>query len=150
MTVETLVSAHYGAGGILDRIMAGLSTMGIAPEDAKPGDLKPVDEFHIGGAEATRDLIAQTGITEDAHVLDIGSGIGGTPRFLVSETGCRVTGIDLTPEFVETARALSAMVGLGDRTELIDVQRVQGERTGRTGQGDVFQPGLGAGVRRHG
>ena len=32
-------------------------------------------------------------------------------------TGATVTGIDLTPEFVETARLLSDRVGLGDRTE---------------------------------
>ena len=32
-------------------------------------------------------------------------------------TGATVTGIDLTPEFVETARLLSDRVGLGGRTE---------------------------------
>lgn len=33
--------------------------------------------------------------------------------------GAVVTGIDLTPEFVETARSLSDRVGLGERTEFL-------------------------------
>jgi MPBQ/MSBQ methyltransferase len=36
---------------------------------------------------------------------------------MAAMTGATVTGIDLTPEFVETARLLSDRVGLGDRTE---------------------------------
>jgi 2-polyprenyl-3-methyl-5-hydroxy-6-metoxy-1,4-benzoquinol methylase len=36
---------------------------------------------------------------------------------MAAMTGATVTGIDLTPEFVEAARLLSDRVGLGDRTE---------------------------------
>ncbi|MEK6236225.1 MAG: class I SAM-dependent methyltransferase, partial [Planctomycetales bacterium] len=41
-----------------------------------------------------------------------------TARFLASESGCKVTGIDLTPEFVETGRVLCSWVGLAERIEL--------------------------------
>lgn len=116
MRLETEVAAHYGTKGLLDRITERLSAIGIDPSRATPDDLKPVDEFHIGGVAATRDLLAQIRITPDMHVLDIGCGIGGTPRFVASETGCTVTGLDLTPEFVETATALSSMVGLDGKT----------------------------------
>ena len=34
---------------------------------------------------------------------------------IATRYGCRVTGVDLTPQFVETARALSAMCGMEDR-----------------------------------
>ncbi len=34
---------------------------------------------------------------------------------IAARYGCRVTGVDLTPHFVETARALSAMCGMADR-----------------------------------
>ena len=47
-------------------------------------------------------------------MLDIGCGIGGPARWIAARTGCRVTGIDLTPEFVEAAGALNqatAMAG---------------------------------------
>ncbi len=50
-------------------------------------------------------------------MLDIGSGIGGTARLIAERSGARVTGIDLTREFVETATALTALVGLDDRVD---------------------------------
>lgn len=116
MSVEKIVATHYGTGGVYQRILDGLAALGISPENATPADLKPVDEFHIGGAQATRDLLAQIGLAPEMHVLDIGAGIGGTPRLIAADTGCRVTGIDLTQEYVETAALLSDMVGLGERT----------------------------------
>lgn len=116
MTVEKTVSDHYTTGALLARIRDGLAKAGVDPEAPSPEDLKPVDEFHIGGVGATKELIDQVGISADMQVLDIGSGLGGTPRFIASAVGCNVTGIDLTPEFVETATALSALAGMTDRT----------------------------------
>jgi cyclopropane fatty-acyl-phospholipid synthase-like methyltransferase len=40
------------------------------------------------------------------HLLDIGCGIGGPSRLFAQEHGCRVTGIDLTADYVRTAEAL--------------------------------------------
>jgi len=103
---------HYSQGGLFDRILAGLAAQGVSPDNLRPEDLKPVDEFHIGGIEATRHLIDQLEIPKRATVLDIGCGIGGTARFLAANYGVHVTGLDLTPEFVETARRLTRLVGL--------------------------------------
>ncbi len=113
--VETDVARHYATGAITDRIIAALEALGVEIASARPEDLKPVDEFHTGGMEATLSLLEQLDITSGTAVLDIGSGIGGTVRALVARYGCRVTGVDLTQEFVDAARALTAMVGLGDR-----------------------------------
>ena len=49
------------------------------------------------------------------HLLDIGCGIGGPSRFFATERNCRVTGIDLTEDYVRTAEALAQRVGLADR-----------------------------------
>jgi SAM-dependent methyltransferase len=49
------------------------------------------------------------------HVLDIGSGLGGPARHMAVATGCQVTGIDLTAEYVEVANSLSRRMGLADR-----------------------------------
>ena len=116
MTVEESVAEHYTTGGLLERILAALTSLGVDPSRARPADLKPVDEFHIGGAAATRALLAQLSLTPKSAVLDIGSGLGGTARLVAEETGASVTGVDLTPEFVSTAGALSRLVGLADRT----------------------------------
>lgn len=116
MTIETAVAAHYTTGALIDRIRDALAALGVDPERPSPEDLKPVDEFHIGGVAATSELLGQIAIGRDAEVLDIGSGLGGTPRYIAGATGARVTGLDLTPEFVETATALSEMVGMAGRT----------------------------------
>jgi SAM-dependent methyltransferase len=115
MAAEQDVSRHYGRGGLFDRIRAGLAQAGVDPDHPAAADLKPVDEFHIGGVAATEELLAQIPVRPGMAVLDIGSGIGGTARFLAERTGARVTGLDLTPEFVATATELSRMVGLDDR-----------------------------------
>lgn len=49
-------------------------------------------------------------------VLDVGSGLGGPARILAEEFGCMVTGIDLTPVYVEIAGKLSQLVGLQHQT----------------------------------
>ncbi len=110
-----LVESHYSSGSLLERIRRGLERAGIDPDRPTAADLKPVDEFHIGGAAATGALLDQVALGPGMAVLDIGSGIGGTARLIAERTGGTVTGIDLTREFVETATALTAMVGLGDR-----------------------------------
>jgi ubiquinone/menaquinone biosynthesis C-methylase UbiE len=115
--VEDDVARHYTTGAIIDRLMAGLEAQGVKIADAKPEDLKPVDEFHTGGMEATIALLDQLDITRDTDVLDIGCGIGGTARAVAGRHGCHVTGIDLTEAFVDAAHTLTNMAGLGDRTD---------------------------------
>jgi ubiquinone/menaquinone biosynthesis C-methylase UbiE len=51
------------------------------------------------------------------YVLDVGCGLGGSSRYLAAECGCRVAAIDLTPNFVEAARILTARCGLAERIE---------------------------------
>jgi len=51
------------------------------------------------------------------HVLDIGCGIGGASRVIASSRQCTVTGIDLTPEYVEVSRELTRRCGLADRID---------------------------------
>src|SRR5262249_19214206 len=70
-------------------------------------------EFHIGGRQATIDFAAELGAAHGAALLDIGSGLGGASRYFAHVLGCRVTGIDLTAEYVRVADALSARTGLG-------------------------------------
>ena len=118
MSVEQSVADHYTTGGVLDRILAALRSLGVDPAQARPDDLKPVDEFHIGGVAATKRLLDQVDLTPDMHLLDIGCGIGGTPRFITGTYGCRVTGIDLTPDFIHAAAELNRMVGLDGAVDL--------------------------------
>lgn len=113
------VAGHYATGGLLARIRDGIERSGIPVDDVTVDDLAPVDEFHIGGRSATRHLCEQIDITPTDRVLDVGCGIGGTARYLATEFGCSVTGIDLTPEYVAVARELSAWTGLADQIDVV-------------------------------
>jgi SAM-dependent methyltransferase len=117
VNVEEGVSQHYSAYDVLSRIRAGLETLGRDPDHIEPGDLKQVDEFHIGGGEATAALLADLAIQPGMEVLDIGCGIGGPARTIAQRYGGRVTGIDLTPAFVHAAEALSRMAGMEGRVD---------------------------------
>ena len=113
--IEAAVAEHYGTTGLLDRILGGLKASGADPERLQPDDLAPVEEFHIGGRKATAHAVAAMFLTGNEHVIDIGCGIGGAARYIAGQTGCRVTGIDLTPEYTATAEALTKLTGQEDK-----------------------------------
>jgi len=108
------VAGHYSVGGILGKILKVLKGIGKDVNNLSIADLAPVDEFHIRGREATLELADRAGLKPELAVLDVGCGIGGSVRHLAVEHGCHVSGLDLTPEYVDTANALSRMVGLED------------------------------------
>jgi SAM-dependent methyltransferase len=112
------IALHYTQGSLLERLRLALEASGIAPADASIDDLAPADEFHIGGRAASADFLARLELTGQQYVLDVGCGIGGTSRFVADRYGCRVCGVDVTPEFIETGRVLCDWVGLGERIDL--------------------------------
>jgi ubiquinone/menaquinone biosynthesis C-methylase UbiE len=113
--VEPLVANHYARGDLERVILDALIASGKDIARLKPADLAPVDEFHTAGRQATVELAEQVEFAPGWHLLDIGCGIGGASRYFADAGGCRVTGIDLTEDYVRTAAALSHRVGLDDR-----------------------------------
>lgn len=112
--IAASVETHYGVGGVFESILEALRALGKDLDQLTPPDLAPVDEFHIRGREATAELAELAELSPGLCVLDVGCGLGGSTRYLASERGCRTTGIDLTREYCEIAKALSQRVGLGD------------------------------------
>jgi SAM-dependent methyltransferase len=111
------VAQHYGKGGLLDRILAALVQAGKDIDHLTIDDLAPVDEFHSRRRLATEELTSMLAPAAAARVIDIGSGLGGPSRYLAKTCGCRISGVDLTPEFVATATALTERAGLSDRVD---------------------------------
>ncbi|HTN48319.1 MAG TPA: class I SAM-dependent methyltransferase [Burkholderiaceae bacterium] len=109
------VTGHYSRGDLLARLDAELRFDGIDPEQATIDALAPYDQFHSRGIEATQDAARLMSLGPADHLLDVGSGIGGPARYFASRFGCRVTGIDLTPEFCEVARQLTRRLRLQER-----------------------------------
>ncbi len=112
------LTVHYSPGDLLKNIEAGVRAMGRTPKTITIDELASVDEFHIGGREASEAFLSQLALSERDRVLDVGSGLGGGARWVAQRYGARVTGIDLTPEFVEVGRALCEWVGLEEQVEL--------------------------------
>jgi SAM-dependent methyltransferase len=111
------VAHHYGRGGLLGRLLTALAQAGKDIDRLTIDDLAPVDEFHSRRRLATDELARLLAPSAADHVVDIGSGIGGPSRYLAATYGCRVSGVDLTPEFVATAEDLTRRVGLPDRVD---------------------------------
>lgn len=112
----TNLDEHYGQHDLIARILGQLSDAGIDVDALTTAHLSGVDEFHLGGGAATAALLTDLDLSNDARVIDVGSGIGGAARQLAAGSQRHVTGIDLTPDFVELATELSNRTGLSDRT----------------------------------
>jgi len=111
------IRRYYSPNGLYDRIIQGLVKLGKDLSRVTLDDLQPVDEFHIRGDTATKELIRLSGFTPEMHILDVGCGIGGSTRRLSHQVGCRVTGIDLSDEYIETAIRLTQLLGMQDRVK---------------------------------
>ena len=115
MSIEAQVAGHYTRGDIERTILDGLAASGKNIERLTTTDLSAADELHLGWLPATMELAKSLGLSAGMHVLDIGSGLGGPGRYFAEACGCRVTGIDLTQEFVDVANNLTRRCGLADR-----------------------------------
>jgi ubiquinone/menaquinone biosynthesis C-methylase UbiE len=114
MNTEQQVATHYTHGSLLQAILDALKQMGKDPERFTANDLSTGDEFHLGGLPVTAALAKDLGLAPGMHVLDVGCGIGGPARYFAEAHKCRVTGIDLTEEFVQVAAELTRRCGLAD------------------------------------
>ena len=115
MSTTPDIAGHYTSGDLLARLKARLREDGIDPARPTFEALAPYDHFHGRGIEATEELVAGLEVSPTDHLLDVGSGIGGPARYFAKRFDCRVSGIDLTAEFCEVARHLTAQLGLSDQ-----------------------------------
>ncbi len=118
MSRDQLISNHYEHGNLIQAIIAALSRAGKSPDSINIADLAAVDEFHIGGRQATDHLLDQMNLGGNHHVVDIGCGLGGAARYVASRFDNIVTGIDLTCEYIETGRVLNQWVKLDQQIRL--------------------------------
>jgi sarcosine/dimethylglycine N-methyltransferase len=109
----------YATGTTRERIERALLDAGHSLDSLIPSDLDFLEEFHILGRLATDSLVRLAAVTAEDRVLDAGSGVGGTARYLARQIACHVDTVDLTAEYCDTARWLNSLTGLG---ELIDVR----------------------------
>lgn len=119
MTQPTQLSDHYSDAHLPQRLREALVAEGLNPDQLTLDELAPIDQLHVGGRKASRELADQAGFQPGEKVLDLGCGTGGSSRLLEAEYGVQVVGVDLTPPFIEVARWLSRATGLDARSEFI-------------------------------
>jgi SAM-dependent methyltransferase len=105
------VSEHYSSGPLGPRVQAALASAGLDRPGVSFEAFAPIDEFHVGGLAATRELARTLAPEPGASVLDLGSGLGGPARLLAAEYDCDVTGVDLSDDFVAVASTLTSSTG---------------------------------------
>jgi MPBQ/MSBQ methyltransferase len=115
MDAEDLVRGHYRRDDLETVVTEALVRAGVDLDALRVEDLAGLDQLHAGFAPATEHLLDALALTADMTLLDVGSGVGGPARLAAARHGCRVTAIDLSPDFVELARSLTERVGLGSR-----------------------------------
>ena len=98
LKTNNLVWKHYSgtysnrAVDLIQKITEGLKTLDKLGSESID-DLAPVDEFHIGGREATTHFMSQLKFNKNDYVLDVGCGLGGASRFVAQKYGCKVLGV---------------------------------------------------------
>jgi SAM-dependent methyltransferase len=117
--MRSAIQQPYATGQARSDIERALTAAGTDIHAIKPSELALLEDFHSLGRVATAALIELAQVGAGDHVLDAGTGIGGTARLIATERGARVTAVDLTSEYCDVAAWLNDAVGLGDMIEVI-------------------------------
>ena len=115
MDAEDLVRGHYRGDDLEGVVLAALRDAGVDVDGLRAEDLAGLDQLHAGFGRATEHLLDALDLGPGATLLDVGCGVGGPSRMAAVRHGCRVRGIDLSPDFVDLARRLTERVGLSAR-----------------------------------
>ena len=73
---------------------------------------------HIGGLEATNELLALCHLHEAREVLNVGCGIGVGSAYIARKYGCHVVGVDISEKMIAWSQRRAAEEGVADRVEL--------------------------------
>jgi SAM-dependent methyltransferase len=109
------IQNQYSTGLSRNNIEQALIAAGKDLDHLVAADLALLEDFHTMGRFATSQLVDLAQITSASRVLDAGSGVGGTARYVADRYGCLVDAVDLTDEYCHTSRWLNRLVGLDDR-----------------------------------
>jgi SAM-dependent methyltransferase len=115
---EESINNQYKKLNLGTQILDTLLSKGINTPKEIQKALAPIEELHLRGARATLELIQESELKKNMNVLDIGCGIGGSTRTIVSNVGCKVTGIDLCEEFCRAADIINEHIGYAENIEI--------------------------------
>ncbi len=100
-------------------ILTKLTSLRGSLEDVTPQELYPYDQDHYDGLNANARLADKVRMKSGDRVLDVCAGLCGPARWYASELDVDVTGLDISPNRVDGAKELNALVGLQDQVHPI-------------------------------
>ncbi|WKN42957.1 class I SAM-dependent methyltransferase [Tunicatimonas pelagia] len=115
----------YSQPRLLENILAKLREMGLREKKITRQDITNMDELHLQGGAVSEYLADKLNISNRSKILDVGCGIGGPCRMLADKFDCSVVGVDYTPEFIQTAQALTKMIGLTQKVSFQEADALQ-------------------------
>lgn len=110
--VHTLYNEHpinYG------EILAKAEAAGANIKQLRAEDLWAFDQDHYGGLEAVDALAQALALDSTTRLLDLCSGMGGPARYIATQYGCRIQGVDLNQSRVDGATELTRLTGLSEQ-----------------------------------
>jgi SAM-dependent methyltransferase len=81
---------------------------------------QPGEPIADASRRTVREMAAKLELTEQSIVLDLGSGYGGSARYLAENHGCRVLALNLSEVENRRHKELNAARGLTGRIEVVD------------------------------
>lgn len=102
------------------RLRNELAAVGKVTGALSLADLSGFDQYHYLGTAACDHAAEALHLNRDSLVLDLGSGIGGTARYLQQRLGCQVVAVELQEHLHALGQELSDRVGIA-------VKHVQGD-----------------------
>ena len=118
MANPNAISDHWGRGDVYGLIVSALNKASKPLDRLTVEDLAPVDHFHARGLPATVELADRLPIKAGQHIVDIGCGLGGPARYIAKRFQCTVSGVDITPPFVDAANMLSKLVRMQGQVKI--------------------------------
>lgn len=113
------IAEHWGKGDVYELIVSTLTKTSKSLQGLTIEDLAPIDHFHARGFPATVELADHLPITAGQHILDIGCGLGGPARYMAKRFNCKVSGVDITPSFVDAAQKLTTLLQMDGQVEVM-------------------------------
>ena len=113
------IENFWTRGDIFSRVQHAMSEAGLINKELNIEDLFPIDQYHARGIAATVDLGKRMPISKNQKIIDIGCGLGGPARYYAKEFKCFITGIDITPSFIEIGNEFNKLTSMSDNIKLL-------------------------------
>ena len=119
MISKSDIENFWTRGDIFSRVHQAMSETGLINKKLEIEELFPIDQYHARGIAATVDLGKRMPISKNQKIIDIGCGLGGPARYYAKEFKCFITGIDITPSFIEIGNEFNKLTSMSDNVELL-------------------------------